>query len=91
MSRNVNQLHPLLRYKLEKLIEECKKQGLQVGIGECFRTVEEQNALYEQGRSTPGQNRNKRKRRFFFQPAPMGYCRRPFPKCERERMGRNFF
>lgn len=54
MSRNVNQLHPFLRYKLEKLIEECKKQGLQVGIGECFRTVEEQNALYEQGRSTPG-------------------------------------
>lgn len=26
MSRNVNQLHPFLRYKLEKLVEECKNK-----------------------------------------------------------------
>lgn len=54
MAREVNQLHPWLQYKLEKLMKECKKQGLTVGIGECFRTVEEQNALYAQGRSRPG-------------------------------------
>lgn len=54
MSRNVNQLHPWLQYKLQRLLKECKKQGLQVGIGECFRTFSEQNALYAQGRTKPG-------------------------------------
>lgn len=54
MARNVNQLHPWLQHKLDKLVKECEKQGLKVGIGECFRTVAEQNALFAQGRSKPG-------------------------------------
>lgn len=54
MARNVKQLHPWLQHKLDKLVKECEKQGLKVGIGECFRTVAEQNVLYAQGRSKPG-------------------------------------
>ena len=52
--RNISQLHPKLQPKIQVLIAECKKQGLIIGIGECLRTVEEQNALYAKGRTAPG-------------------------------------
>ena len=54
MARNINQLHPWMQYKIYLLKKECKKQGLQLGIGECFRSVKEQEDLYAKGRSTPG-------------------------------------
>lgn len=54
MSRNVKDLHPDLQVKLNQLILECNKAGLKIGISECLRTVAEQNALYEQGRTKPG-------------------------------------
>lgn len=38
----------------EKLITECAKQGLTVKLGECFRSAQEQDALYAQGRTKPG-------------------------------------
>ena len=52
--RNINELHPKLQNLLSSLIEECKKQGLEIKIGECLRTVDEQNALYAKGRTAPG-------------------------------------
>lgn len=55
MARDITLCHPELQKKAEKLIEECKKRGLIVKLGESFRTVAEQNALYAQGRTKPGQ------------------------------------
>lgn len=52
--RNIYQLHPRLQFKLKELQAMAAKDGLQLGIGECLRTVEEQDALYAQGRTTPG-------------------------------------
>lgn len=52
---NLKQCHPRLQTLAEKLVEECKKQGYPISIGETFRTVAEQNALYAQGRTKPGQ------------------------------------
>lgn len=52
--REISQLHPYLQELVLKLVEECAKQNLQIAIGECYRTVEEQNALYAIGRSKPG-------------------------------------
>ena len=52
--RNVSQLHPTLQKKVVELQKECKKQGIKIKIGECFRTVAEQNALYAKGRTAPG-------------------------------------
>ncbi len=49
MARNINQLHPWMQYKIYLLKKECKKQGLQLGIGECFRSVKEQEDLYAKG------------------------------------------
>jgi peptidoglycan L-alanyl-D-glutamate endopeptidase CwlK len=38
----------------EKLVNECSRRGLKIAIGETFRTVAEQDALYAQGRTAPG-------------------------------------
>lgn len=52
--RNINDLHPKLQSLVYALQEECTRQGLKIKIGECLRTVAEQNALYAKGRTTPG-------------------------------------
>lgn len=52
--RNVSQLHPTLQNKVVKLQQECKKQGIKIKIGECLRTVAEQDALYAKGRTASG-------------------------------------
>lgn len=53
--RDIDQLHPVLQKKLRELVKISEEKGYPVGIGECLRTVEEQNALYAQGRTEPGQ------------------------------------
>ncbi len=52
--RNIDDLHPKLQSLVYALQEECKKKGLKIKIGECVRTVKEQNALYAKGRTAPG-------------------------------------
>ncbi len=52
--RNISDLHPYLREKVKQLKSECEKNGLIIGIGECLRTVEEQNKLYAKGRTSAG-------------------------------------
>lgn len=52
--RDINRCHPRLIELSKKLISACKGQGLIIGIGESFRTKEEQDALYAKGRTAPG-------------------------------------
>ncbi len=52
--RDKTQLHPLLQHKLKVFLKRAEDKGYKVGIGECFRTVKEQNALYAKGRTTGG-------------------------------------
>ena len=52
--RDVKQLHPSLQKKVIQLQDECKKQGIAIGIGECLRTVAEQDMLYAKGTTTRG-------------------------------------
>lgn len=54
MSRDITQLHPRLQEKIAKLKVLCQENGLELGIGECFRSVAEQEALYAQGRTAAG-------------------------------------
>lgn len=54
MSRNINELHPRLQEKVSELQKLCENNGLIIGIGECLRTVAEQEELYAQGRTKPG-------------------------------------
>ena len=52
--REVSALHPRLQEKIRIWQEQCRKNGLKIGIGECLRTAAEQDALYAQGRTKPG-------------------------------------
>lgn len=52
--RDQTKLHPILQYKIKQLIALCEEHGLKIGIGECVRTVAEQDSLYAQGRTKPG-------------------------------------
>lgn len=52
--KDLNELHPKVKELALKFLEECKKQGLNIGISETYRTVERQDYLYAQGRTRSG-------------------------------------
>ena len=52
--RDITALHPDLQEKVYQFKALCEKNGLKAGIGECLRTVAEQDALYAIGRTKPG-------------------------------------
>lgn len=52
--RDITLCHPRLQTLAAKLTEECGRQGIKIKIGETLRTVAEQDALYAQGRTKPG-------------------------------------
>ena len=52
--RDITLCHPHLQELATKLVEECKRQGLIIKIGETLRTATEQDELYAQGRTKPG-------------------------------------
>jgi peptidoglycan L-alanyl-D-glutamate endopeptidase CwlK len=54
MARDINELHPDLQHIIVALKGQCEKHGLKIGIGECVRSVAEQDALYAQGRTKKG-------------------------------------
>src|SRR5947209_373213 len=47
-------LKPKIKKMAENLMDDCKKQGYQITITQTLRTIEEQDALYAQGRTKPG-------------------------------------
>ncbi|MBX9973664.1 M15 family metallopeptidase [Cytobacillus firmus] len=47
-------LHPVVGEKKEELIAQAADKGINVVITQDFRSIEEQNALYEKGRSAEG-------------------------------------
>lgn len=51
----INSLKPLVALKTRNLIQKCKVQlGIDLFITCGYRNIEEQNRLYAQGRSVPG-------------------------------------
>lgn len=52
--RDIKQCHPTLQELANKLIIDCKRQGYNIGISECLRTIKEQDDLYAIGRTKPG-------------------------------------
>ncbi|WP_068786603.1 M15 family metallopeptidase [Paenibacillus phocaensis] len=48
-------LHPIVRLATEKLIERSFARGVPILITQGLRTIAEQDALYAQGRTKPGQ------------------------------------
>lgn len=54
MGRDIKLCHPKLQQLASRLIDDCNAVGLKIGIAECYRTIEEQNALYAKGRTVKG-------------------------------------
>ena len=52
--RNIEDLHPRLQEIIKKIKIRCENEGLKIGISECLRTIKEQDELYAQGRTKPG-------------------------------------
>ena len=52
--RDITLCHPRLQKLAVQMVESAKRQNLKIKIGETFRTVAEQDALYAQGRTKPG-------------------------------------
>ena len=52
--RGTERLHPEARKKADAFLSECGRLGLNVLITETWRTMAEQDALYAQGRTKPG-------------------------------------
>lgn len=56
-SKSVNKLvglNPVVKKKAEQLIELAYNQGIAIIITQGYRSIEEQNELYAQGRTKPG-------------------------------------
>lgn len=52
--RDFKALHPRLQALASDLREKCVEQGIHILFSECIRTKAEQDALYAQGRTAPG-------------------------------------
>lgn len=52
--RDITMCHPRLQELASELVKVCAEQGLFIKIGETLRTVAEQDELYAQGRTKPG-------------------------------------
>ncbi|WP_244897359.1 M15 family metallopeptidase [Marinococcus halophilus] len=50
-----NALHPVVEERKNEWIQRAEQQGIQVVVTDGYRSVEEQNALYAQGRTTQGE------------------------------------
>jgi peptidoglycan L-alanyl-D-glutamate endopeptidase CwlK len=54
MSRNLIDLHPVVREKAQALINNARLQGIDLLVTSTYRDNESQEALYAQGRTKPG-------------------------------------
>ena len=53
-SRDLNELLPEVKTKVEQFISLCKDAGIELLVTSTYRDNESQAALYAQGRTTPG-------------------------------------
>ena len=53
--RRIKQLHPSLQESARAFINDAEQQGFKLRITSAFRSFAEQQALYDQGRKTPGE------------------------------------
>jgi peptidoglycan L-alanyl-D-glutamate endopeptidase CwlK len=53
-ARRIKALHPRMRPLATRFLQEAKKQGINLRITAGLRTAAEQEALFQQGRTTPG-------------------------------------
>lgn len=53
-SRLISDLHPTLQPLCQQFLDNCAHAGIKVGISCTYRSTDEQDLDYEQGRTLPG-------------------------------------
>ena len=53
-SRSLDDLHPIVKKKAEQFLEACEARGIDILIYCTYRSPEEQDELYAQGRTKSG-------------------------------------
>lgn len=53
-SRSLDDLLPPARRRVDAFLASCKENGIDLLVTSTYRDIESQNALYAQGRTTPG-------------------------------------
>lgn len=53
-SRSLESLHPIVRAKVVALLERAQVKGVRLLVTAAYRSIEEQDELYAQGRTKPG-------------------------------------
>lgn len=53
-SRSLDELHPVVKPKVEEFIRKCDESGIDLLVTSTYRDAESQQALYDQGRTKPG-------------------------------------
>jgi peptidoglycan L-alanyl-D-glutamate endopeptidase CwlK len=53
-SRSLDELLPPARSRVDAFLASCKENGIDLLVTSTYRDIESQNALYAQGRTTPG-------------------------------------
>ena len=53
-SRSLDELLPPVKERVERFIKLCNMEGIDILVTSTYRDQESQNALYAQGRTTPG-------------------------------------
>ena len=54
MSRSLDHLHPAFRPLVDNWLAKCEAAGLDILVTCTYRSADEQQRLYEQGRTMPG-------------------------------------
>ncbi|WP_299431569.1 M15 family metallopeptidase [uncultured Aquimarina sp.] len=52
--QRINTLHPDIRERAKAFINKAEREGIKLRVTDATRTFDEQDALYAQGRTTPG-------------------------------------
>lgn len=53
-SKNINDLHPIIKKMAEDMVKKLSDQGINIIITSTYRDNESQNELYSHGRTKPG-------------------------------------
>lgn len=53
-SRSIDDLLPIVQSMCKAFIRLCEREGIDIIITSTYRSIEDQNALYAQGRTKPG-------------------------------------
>jgi len=53
-SRSLDELLPQVKSRVDAFIQACKDKGIDILVTSTYRDMESQDALYKQGRTSPG-------------------------------------